>query len=222
MSLSRNILVAMLLISSVTLNVNAENVYANLLTNNGIMACWPDSLHQMDTLKVDTLPLQDSLKIDTLPLLDSLNLKSDNLNITNPDVIMLADSIIEYGKKFLGVPYCHGHGGPDMFDCSGFTSFVFRPFGYELSRSSSGQLADGWKIIDNQNDLVAGDLVFFGGRKNYTSIGHVGIVVENFPEESYFTFIHATVSRGVIISKSNEKYYIIRYIKGCRVLPEYY
>jgi len=212
MNLCRNILFSILFVSSVVIVVNTVDVRLCLSGNNDIETfCRPDFLQQSDSLKIDTLASQDSLKVE-----NELEVANDST------IIMLVDSIIEYGKTFLGVPYCHGHGGPDMFDCSGFTSYVFRRFGYELSRSSSGQLANGWKIIDNQNDLQAGDLVFYGGRKNYHTIGHVGIVIENCPEENYFRFIHATISRGVIISKSNEKYYIVRYIKGCRVLPEYY
>lgn len=133
---------------------------------------------------------------------------------------LLADSIVEYAMTFLGVPYVHGGNGPTKFDCSGFTRYVFRRYGYSLTRTATGQLHDGWKEIKNTTDLRRGDLVFFGGRRNVHQLGHVAIVVDNYPDEHYFTFIHATVKRGVMVSKSDEKYYKIRYLTACRILPE--
>lgn len=131
-----------------------------------------------------------------------------------------SDSIIAYASEYMNVPYHYGGNGPKAFDCSGFTRFVFRRFGYELKRSVGGQLEDGWKRIDDTSELRRGDLVFFGGRKNPKRMGHVAIVVDNDLEEHVFTFIHATLKRGVIISASNEQYYRIRYMTACRILPE--
>ena len=133
---------------------------------------------------------------------------------------LLADSIIEYARTFMGVPYKHGGNGPKKFDCSGYTIYVFKHFGYSLKRTVIGQLHDGWKEIDDTADLRRGDLVFFGGRKNPNKMGHVAIVVDNNPEDHYFTFIHATVKLGVTVSRSDEKYYRIRYMTACRILPE--
>lgn len=132
----------------------------------------------------------------------------------------LADSIIEYAKLFIGVPYVRAGKGPNKFDCSGFTAFVFRHFGYELRATTMGQLTDGWKVIGKPDELKRGDLVFYGGRKKTREIGHVGIVVSNDPLRHRFSFIHATVKLGVTISSSTESYYIPRYITACRILPE--
>lgn len=132
----------------------------------------------------------------------------------------LADSIIEYAKLFIGVPYVRAGKGPNKFDCSGFTSFVFRHFGYELRATAMGQLNDGWKVIVKPDELRRGDLVFYGGRKKKRDIYHVGIVVNNDTVCHRFTFIHATVKLGVTISSSTESYYIPRYITACRILPE--
>ena len=131
-----------------------------------------------------------------------------------------ADSIIAYASEYMNVPYRHGGNGPKVFDCSGFTKFVFKRFGYDLKRSVVGQLNDGWKRIDDTSELRRGDLVFFGGRKNPKKMGHVAIVVDNDQVEHVFTFIHATLKKGVIISASDEKYYRIRYMTACRILPE--
>ena len=106
------------------------------------------------------------------------------------------------------------------WDCSGFTKYVFRRFGFDLKRSVVGQLDDGWKRIDDKAELRRGDLVFFGGRRNPKRMGHVAIVVEIDPDSHVFTFIHSTIKKGVIISASDETYYKIRYMDACRILPD--
>ena len=130
----------------------------------------------------------------------------------------LADSIIDYAKRFMKVPYVPGGNGPDRFDCSGFTSFVFRHFGISLPRTVNGQLDIGEVIMDPKQ-LRRGDLVFFGSRRVVNRLGHVAIVVDNDVEKHRFTFIHATVKLGVVISTSTETYYKLRYLTACRILP---
>lgn len=132
----------------------------------------------------------------------------------------LADSIIDYAMRFLRVPYVPAGKGPNKFDCSGFTSYIFRRFGYELDATADGQLNNGWMIINNPADLRRGDLVFYGGRKRTRTIGHVAIVVDNDRFNNRFTFIHATVKLGVTVSTSTESYYAQRYITACRILPD--
>lgn len=87
----------------------------------------------------------------------------------------LSDSLINYGKLFLNTPYRYGAGGTAHFDCSGFTSHVFRNFGYNLQRSSADQANQFPEIAKSQ--LQPGDLVFFNGRRRNGRVGHVGIVV---------------------------------------------
>ena len=49
------------------------------------------------------------------------------------------DSVVNFGKMFLKTPYHYGSPGISSFDCSGFTSHVYRNFGYNLERSSADQ-----------------------------------------------------------------------------------
>lgn len=122
--------------------------------------------------------------------------------------------LLEYALSFRGTPYCYGASGPKRFDCSGFTSYVFRNFGYSLSRTASGQYKNGTSV--NKNQEMPGDLVFFAGRKGGSKIGHVGIVLE--PTSTGFYFIHASCSRGITVSHSTESYYRTRYLTACRIL----
>ena len=151
---------------------------------------------------------------------DSIHLTNYGQPYTYSYPNTLADSIVEYAKRFIGTPYVYAGKGPNKFDCSGFTAFVFRHFGYELRASAKGQLDDGWKVLTKPDELRPGDLVFYGGRGKTREIGHVGIVVSNDPVHHRFSFIHASVRLGVTISFSTESYYYPRYITACRILPE--
>ncbi|MCM3764970.1 C40 family peptidase [Neobacillus niacini] len=82
-----------------------------------------------------------------------------------------ADAIISYAKQFLGVPYVWGGSTPAGFDCSGFTSYVFRnAAGISLPRVSSDQQRVGTAV--SLNDVQPGDLVFRG-----SPAYHVGIYI---------------------------------------------
>jgi LysM repeat protein len=149
-------------------------------------------------------------------ILASVN-DSTKLNNSSPYQIPLTDSIINYGKIFLNTRYHRGSCGSTAFDCSGFTSFVYHNFGYELKRSSADQA----KQVDSVDpcNLKTGDLVFFSGRHRSNRVGHVGIVV-SADQDGKFNFIHASVQNGVIISNSDEPYYLKRYIKAGRVIAD--
>lgn len=126
------------------------------------------------------------------------------------------DSLVQYARQYIGTPYGYGQSNGKRFDCSGFTSFVFKHYGYTLARSSRDQYLEGDSVERGQWQV--GDLVFFAGRNGGQSrVGHVGIVVESNGEQ--FDFIHASTSRGVIVSHSTERYYASRYIGARRMLP---
>lgn len=126
--------------------------------------------------------------------------------------------VINYGMRHLNKPYRFAGKGPHAFDCSGFTSFVFRKFGYKLSTSSAGQDRQVPSIRQREH-LQVGDLVFFEGRVRNGRVGHVGIVKELLPDGE-FRFLHASTTSGVIVSLSTEPYYTSRYLRGGRILQE--
>lgn len=129
---------------------------------------------------------------------------------------MLAD-MIAYAKKFIGIRYVRGGKSPKGFDCSGFTSYVFRQFGYELSASSSAQYGQGEKI--SRDEVSAGDLLFFTGRNSRSGrVGHVAIAIDNNPETGEITFIHAAISGGIRIDRISAPYYASRFIGARRVM----
>jgi LysM repeat protein len=134
---------------------------------------------------------------------------------TFADNANLPDEVINYGKTFLNRPYRFGSSGADSFDCSGFTSYVYRNFGYNLTHSSSAQ-ANQFDTVKRGN-LKKGDLVYFSGSRKSKRIGHVGIVTQ-VKDNGQFDFIHAANDRGITISSSSEPYYNSRFIKANRVI----
>lgn len=113
--------------------------------------------------------------------------------------------LVEYGKQFLGVPYVYGGNGPDKFDCSGFTKYVYSHFGYKINRTASSQLKNGTAVAADQ--LQAGDLVFFNENNPSVAATHVGIYIADGQ------FIHATTNHNMVeidtlYSAYNSKYYI--------------
>lgn len=142
---------------------------------------------------------------------------SDTLhtNYLSPANVPSPDSIINFGKLFLNTPYRYGSPGTSSFDCSGFTSYVYRNFGYNLKRSSAEQ-AEQFDSVQPE-ELKTGDLVYFSGRSRSKRVGHVGIVVSK-NDNGTFDFIHAAVRKGVTISNSDEAYYSKRFVKANRVV----
>lgn len=83
-----------------------------------------------------------------------------------------SSSIVSYAYQFIGTPYVYGATGPSAFDCSGFTSYVFRnAAGIEISRTTYSQVGVGQEV--SYGELQPGDLVFTYG------LDHVGIYVGN-------------------------------------------
>ena len=117
-----------------------------------------------------------------------------------------AQQIIETAKKYLGVPYVWGGSTPKGFDCSGFVQYVFMHHGISLPRTSSQQYKVGTYI--KRADLKPGDLVFFGT----TGVSHLGIYIGDNQ------FIHASSSKGVIITSLSNSYWAVRYYGARRVL----
>ena len=117
-------------------------------------------------------------------------------------------AIVATAKKYLGYKYVYGGSSPSTgFDCSGFTSYVFKQHGITLSRTSAGQYSNG--VAVSRSNLQPGDLVMFGK----SSITHVAIYIGGGQ------IIHAsTPSTGVRIDSLSTGYYSNNYYGARRVL----
>ncbi|TGY41430.1 glycoside hydrolase [Clostridium sartagoforme] len=80
------------------------------------------------------------------------------------------NAIVDFAYTLIGTQYVYGATGPNAFDCSGFTSYVYRhAAGIEITRTTWSQYGQGVPV--SYSDLQLGDLVF-----TY-DLGHVGIYV---------------------------------------------
>jgi cell wall-associated NlpC family hydrolase len=120
-------------------------------------------------------------------------------------------SIVDYAESFLGVGYVYGGSSSSGFDCSGFTMYVMKHFGYSLPHTASGQTGCGTSVA--KSDLQPGDLVFFKDPSlsgKYAS--HAGIYVGNNK------FIHASSAGGSVRYSSLSETYYAKYYAGARRL----
>ena len=118
--------------------------------------------------------------------------------------------IAQYALQYVGCPYVYGGSSPSGFDCSGFTTYVMKHFGYSINRTASSQMDNGTSVSKSQ--LQPGDLVFFNSGNSSKRATHVGIYTGNGQ------FVHASTSTtGVIISDLNSSYYSSTYVGARRL-----
>ncbi|HEQ99651.1 MAG TPA: hypothetical protein ENO22_09960 [candidate division Zixibacteria bacterium] len=107
---------------------------------------------------------------------------------------------------YLRTPYKNGGTGKLGLDCSGLVYVVYRDYNGTRLPINTEKLYRNLKKVD-YSKIRYGDLVFF--TFDGTLVSHVGIYVGNDK------FVHASKSKGVIISDITEDYYRLNY-KGTR------
>ncbi len=120
---------------------------------------------------------------------------------TIPTLKTLEDSIVETAKSQLGVKYKWATSQENVsFDCSGFTSYVYKKNKINAPRISREYILLGEEVA--LNDCQKGDCIIFAGTKpGDKTPGHVGIILEN--NENGLKFIHCSSSKkhfGVVIT----------------------
>lgn len=122
-----------------------------------------------------------------------------------------SQSLLNEASQWLGTPYKYGGESKSGVDCSGFVMQVYlSSLAIKLPRNSKEQ--SDYCTPTKKTELVPGDLLFFGSGK---SISHVGIFIGDT------RMIHASSSKGVIISDINEDYYL-RNFKGSGKVEKYH
>ena len=130
---------------------------------------------------------------------------SSSAGASNSTSSSRGSEVLAYAMKFLGYPYVYGGSSPSGFDCSGFTSYVYKHFGVSLSRTAAGQYSNGTAV--SRANLQVGDLVMFG-----SPINHVGIYAGGG------RIVHAAnPSRGVTTDTINSGYYNTHYVGARRI-----
>lgn len=146
------------------------------------------------------------------------NMFSFNFGKTNTEKKNYVADSLSYASipfsasKFLGHRYVWGAVGPNTFDCSGFTSYLYKKEGITLPRTAYAQFNSGKRV--DKNDLQKGDLVFFDTSKNMTGkVNHVGMYIGNNQ------FIHASSAKHqVVIASLAGGFYNNRFMGARRYL----
>ncbi|MDO5970814.1 C40 family peptidase [Flavivirga aquimarina] len=126
-----------------------------------------------------------------------------------------SDQIINYAKQFKGVRYKWGGTTKSGMDCSGLVFESFRAHDITLPRISRDMAKKGDKI--SLKKAQEGDLLFFRTSKNRRHrINHVGLIIKS--KAGDITFIHATTSKGVIVSKLSESYWKSAFVEARKIL----
>ncbi|MCM1292919.1 MAG: NlpC/P60 family protein [Bacteroides sp.] len=125
----------------------------------------------------------------------------------------VVENLLREADSWIGTPYVYGGNDRQGVDCSGFVVEVFRnSSGIKLPRTSLQQ-QEFCATVDRES-MEPGDLVFFTVRGGDV-VGHVGIYIGND------CMVHASSSKGVIISSLNANYYVVNYFGSGRVEPFY-
>ena len=139
--------------------------------------------------------------------------KYDGKTSVDTDTSSTAAKIIATAKQYMGCTYVYGTSGPNTFDCSGFTCFVFKKYGYSLLRSAQQQGYDDNYERLTRSELKMGDIVCFNTISDNDLSDHVGIYISDG------NFIHASSGGGcVMISNLDSGYYNRVFSWGRRIL----
>ena len=137
--------------------------------------------------------------------------KNPHYEIKKPKVVHTPSkkSLEKMVKKLQGSPYVWAEEGPNNFDCSGFTYYMYGSMGINIPRVAREQAKTGKKI--KMNELQYGDLIFFATSNHKHKITHVGMYLG----DGWFT--HAsTVKHEVIYSNLFTSPYYKKRVRVCR------
>ncbi|OEY72747.1 C40 family peptidase [Salegentibacter salarius] len=123
-------------------------------------------------------------------------------------------NIISNAKSFEGTRYKYGGTTKRGMDCSGLIYTAFLEEDIAIPRTSRAMSLEGERLYIKE--VNPGDLLFFETNKNRKVINHVGLVVEIERDDIYF--IHASTSRGVIVSSLSEPYWNGNFVMARRIL----
>ncbi|PIE50621.1 MAG: glycoside hydrolase [Flavobacteriales bacterium] len=125
----------------------------------------------------------------------------------------LIHKVVRTAEQYKGAPYRFGGHSKRGMDCSGLIYQSFLQHQISFPRISHQQAKKGKKI--NKRNIRKGDLVFFATSKS-GKVSHVGLVHHIKKGEVFF--IHASSSKGVIVSSLNNPYWKRKYLFARRVL----
>jgi len=169
---------------------------SNLKSKSDTTVVRKDATAKVDTTKKDSVKKQPAKKTEV-----ASKAKKQTKRASKPT------NLEKYAKEWLGAKYVYGAASKKKTDCSGYVMQVYKGFyGISLDHSAQHIYDDGRGYSIKRTKLQEGDLVFFG---NFWKISHVGIYLKGN------RFIHASTSKGVVITSMDDNYWSSKY-KGAR------
>ena len=137
----------------------------------------------------------------------NVNNKQQTTNVVTTSGSSSGAAVVAKAKSYIGYKYVYGGSSPSTgFDCSGFTSYIYKQFGVSLNRTAAGQYSNGTAV--SRSNLQPGDLVMFGK----SGINHVGIYIGGG------MIVHAeNKTTGVTTDTINSGYYNKNYVGARRI-----
>jgi len=121
-------------------------------------------------------------------------------------------NILSASSPWMGSPYKYGGTTKEGVDCSGFVQNIYKSvYGVTLPRTTTEMNKVGSSV--RASWMICGDLIFFKNVRG-SGVDHVGIYVGNNK------FVHASTSRGVVVSDLTSRYYTKHLASIRRVLSE--
>lgn len=205
--------------SNFGISQNNSNIVPNNGTTGGIVVSSPDMKGEARWQRIEKL-LATNPSIEQVTVVESISelnavLTREELNIQNKYASLLDINpaalsnivLFESIDEWYGTRYVYGGTTKRGVDCSAFVRAALKDaYGFQLPRTAREQYQASRRI--STTELKEGDLVFFNTRGG---VSHVGVYLRNNK------FVHASSSKGVIISDLYENYYMNRYIGAGRV-----
>lgn len=167
----------------------------------------PETVRTVKSADVNQLVIVDPIAEKRSSVVGFAQVVANSNKTSNPT----RSTLMSRANSQRGTPYRYGTSGGGTFDCSGFTSAMYRKVGVRLPRTAAEQFGVGQHIA--KASLTKGDLVFFRNTAGRRGVSHVGIYSGNG------MFIHAS-SRGhaVRVDTLSSGYYASHFAGGRRII----
>lgn len=166
----------------------------------GLGSCHTSKKDHVDPTSTETFTTDSDSNTDLSNKLGINISKSDKDNL----------KLYKVASEWLSVPYQYAGNTKKGCDCSGLVNQIYlEVYNKKLERNSAKIMETNCHEIQ-QDNLKPGDLVFFKTGSS-SKINHVGIYLKDNK------FIHASSSKGVIVSDMTERYYLRTYTCSGRV-----
>lgn len=135
--------------------------------------------------------------------------KRTKANTASPKIY----DIIKHAESFKGTRYKYGGTTKRGMDCSGLVYISFQKVNISIPRTTK-DLSKYGDWIDLKK-VKKGDLLFFATKKNSRKVNHIGIVTST---KNGIEFVHASTSKGVIVSSLSERYWYFAFVQARRFM----